>query len=415
MIEGLDLTDLDRFADGFPHEAFAVLRRDAPVWWHESTTHTPDGEGFWVVSRYDDVAAVAGDAATFSSDGSLQRPTGGGTLIEDLPGGFAAGVLLNMQDDPRHQQIRKLVAPAVSRRALAALEPVLAARTDQIVDEVMAADECDLVRVAAELPLLAIVGLMGVPEADRHQLFGWANTTLDHDDHDLGEHTPRMAEAGAAMAAYASDLIAAKRAESDGGIISAAVHGRLANPDGGATRSSEMELQMFFSLLVAAGSETTRNSIAGGVLAFIEHPDQWRRLRAEPSLLTPAVEEILRWTSSTTYNRRTATRTVELGGHQLVRGDKVTLWWPSANRDERQFPAADRFEIARTPNPHLAFGHGSHFCLGAALARMEMRLVFGALADRFGQIETAGPVEWTRSNKHTGIRHLPVRTSRADR
>ena len=385
------------------------------MWWHEPTVHTPGGEGFWVVSCYEDVAAAAGDPTTYSSDGSLQRPSGGGTLIEDLPGGFAAGVLLNMQDDPRHQRIRQLVAPAVSRRALIALEPVLAARTERLVDEVMAAEECDLVRVASELPLLAIVGLMGVPEDDRHRLFAWANTTLDHDDHDLGEHTEQMAAAGAAMADYATELIEAKRSEPDDGIISAAVHGRITGPDGGDEHLTDLELQMLFSLLVAAGSETTRNSIAGGVLAFIDHPDQWQRLRADPRLLAPAVEEILRWTSSTTYNRRTVTRSAVLGGQQVGVGDKVTLWWPSANRDERQFPAAERFDIARTPNAHLAFGHGSHFCLGAALARLEMRLVFGALIDRFGRFEAAGPVEWTRSNKHTGIRHLPVRMTRADR
>ena len=314
----IDLTDLDAFADGFPHDTFAVLRREAPVWWHEPTVHTPGGEGFWVVSCYEDVAAAAGDPTTFSSDGSLQRPSGGGTLIEDLPGGFAAGVLLNMQDDPRHQRIRKVVAPAVSRRALAALEPVLAARTERLVDEVMAAEECDLVRVASELPLLAIVGLMGVPDDDRHQLFAWANTTLDHDDHDLGEHTVQMAEAGAAMADYAAELIEAKRTEPDDGIISAAVHGRIPGPEGGDEPLTDLE-------------------------------------------------------------------------------------------------TADRFDIARTPNAHLAFGHGSHFCLGAALARLEMRLVFGALMDRFGRFDAAGPVEWTRSNKHTGIRHLPVRMTRADR
>ena len=166
---------------------------------------------------------------------------------------------------------------------------------------------------------------------------------------------------------------------------------------------------MFFNLAIAAGSETTRNSITAGVLAFIEHPEAWTRLRADRSLLGSAIEEVLRWSSSTTYNRRTATRDVERRGTRIRAGDKVLLWWQSANLDEAVFVEPTRFDISRDPNPHLTFGLGTHFCLGANLARLEMRLVFDGLADRFARIELAGPVERTRSNKHTGFRHLPVR------
>jgi len=433
----VDLTDLDRFVDGFPHDVFACLRADAPVWWHEPTEHTPGDEGFWVVSRYDDVLAVATDAASFSTDGSLVRPTGGGTLIEDLPGGFGAGVLLNMQDDPRHQQIRKLVTPAVAPKALAAMEPELRGRAEQIVDEaVTQGDTCDfLVEIAAELPLQAIARLLGVPQEDRHQLFAWAETNLDHDDADPDEAARRSAEASAAMFEYATRLVAAKRSQPDDGMLSAVANGRIRCPvDGQAGTQADgragtlvrtqadtdvdaaadepladLEVQMFFSLLVAAGSETTRNTIASGLLGFMADPVQWQRLQDDRDLMPTAVEEMLRWASSTTYNRRTATRDTELAGQSIATGDKVTLWWGSANFDERQFLDPFTFDITRTPNRHLAFGHGAHFCLGANLARLEIRVLFDVLLDRFSAVEQVGPVEWTRSNKHTGIRHLPVR------
>jgi len=166
---------------------------------------------------------------------------------------------------------------------------------------------------------------------------------------------------------------------------------------------------MFFSLIIAAGSENTRNSIAIGTMALTEHPDALEKLRNDRSLLPKAIEEILRWASSTPYNRRTATRDVQIGGQQIQAGDKVTLWWASANRDEAVFTDPYTFDIERNPNPHLAFGRGTHFCLGAALARMEIRVVLDALLDRVGKVSLTGPVEYVRSNKHAGVRHMPVR------
>jgi len=178
--------------------------------------------------------------------------------------------------------------------------------------------------------------------------------------------------------------------------------------DGQSGPLTDLEQQMFFNLLIAAGSETTRNSIAGGILAFAEHPDQWDALRSDRSLMPTAVEEVLRWTSSTAYNRRTATRDAELCGQRIGAGDKVTLWWSSANRDDEVFEGASSFDVTRDPNPHVTFGHGSHFCLGANLARIEIRLVFDGLLDRVDAVGIAGPVEWSRSNKHTSLRHVPV-------
>jgi len=404
----IDLTDLNRFNSGFPHDLFTALRRDAPVWFHPPTPHTPDGEGFWVLSRYAAIAAAASDAETFSSATGGTRD-GGGTIIEDLPVGFAAGVLLNMMDDPRHRRIRRLVTPSVSPRALAAMEADLRQRTTTILDAIADRGTCDfLVEVAAELPLQAIARLLGVPQEDRHRLFAWANATLDYDDRDLGTQSEKTRAAATAMFEYGGQLIAEKRRQPADDILSAVTHGRITGPDGEPGPLTDLELQMFFNLLIAAGSETTRNSIAVGLLALMQHPDQWRLLQSDRVLLPTAVEEFLRWASSTPYNRRTATRAVVVGDQTIRAGDKVTLWWASANRDEAVFADPFRFDIRRDPNPHLAFGHGSHFCLGANLARREMHLVFDALLDRFDEIALAGPVEWTRSNKHTGVRHMPV-------
>jgi cytochrome P450 len=247
-----------------------------------------------------------------------------------------------------------------------------------------------------------------VPQADRHQLFAWANATLDYDDRDLGALSEKSAAAGAAMFAYGSRLIEEKRRAPTDDLLSAVVHGTVPSTDGPAEPMTDLELQMFFNLLVHAGSETTRNSLALGVLALIERPEAWQHLRAAPALLPLAVEEILRWASSTPYNRRTAARDATIGGETIRAGDKVTLWWASANRDEAVFASPFDFDVGRTPNPHLAFGHGAHFCLGAALARLEIRVVLESLLARCRTIEPAGPVEWTRSNKHTGLRHMPV-------
>jgi cytochrome P450 len=413
-LRDLDLTDLSLFADGPPHAAFATLRDEAPLYWHEPTGHTPDGEGFWCLTRHADVAWAARDAATFSSCTGGGRD-GGGTLIEDLPLGLAAGVLFNMQDDPRHHHIRRLVTPAVSPRRLRDMEAELRQRSEQILDAAVAAGTCDfLVDVAAEFPLQAIAALLGVPQEDRHRFMEWADTTLDYDDRDPGEQSARSRDAGAAVTAYGRDLLEQKRrcpADDMVSVIATAELPGEADPGGPLT---DLEQQMFFSLLIAAGSETTRNTATAGLLALIDNPDQWQALREDRGLLPGAVEEMLRWASSTTYNRRTATRDVERHGRTIRAGDKVVLWWQAANFDERAFPDPMRFDIGRDPNPHLAFGLGSHFCLGANLARLELRLLFDALLDRVVSVTATGPVERTRSNKHTGFRHLPVELHAAD-
>jgi cytochrome P450 len=404
----LDLTDLDLFAAGFPHEAFTRLRREAPVWWHEPTDHTPDGTGFWVVSRHAEILAIASDAETFSSERAPDAP-GGGTLIEDLPYGFAAGVLLNMMDDPRHHRIRRLVTPAVAPRALALLEGELRARTATILDGVAARGRCDfLVDVAVELPLQAIAMLMGIPDEDRHDLMAWTNATLTYDDRELGTRSTGSEQAAAAMAEYGSALITRKLVEGGDDIVATVALATVEDDRGREQPLSDLELLMFFNLLIAAGSETTRNAIALGMAALIDHPAQWDMLRRDPSVWPTAVEEILRWSSPTLYNRRTATRQVEVAGQKIAAGDKVTLWWASANRDEAVFVDPFRFDIGRSPNAHLAFGHRSHFCLGASLARLEIRIMIEELQARFDRLSLDGPIERFRTNKHAGVKHMFV-------
>ncbi len=407
-LDDIDLTDLDRFAGGFPDDVFTLLRREDPVWWHPPTGHTPDGVGFWVVSSHARILEVVADAVTFSSEGAPDA-AGGGTLIEDLPLGFAAGVLLNMMDDPRHHRIRRLVTPAVAPRALALLESELRTRTALILDAVADRGRCDfLMEVAVELPLQATAMLMGVPNEDRHDLMAWSGVSLTYDDRELGGTSSAVQEASAAMAVYGSALVARKRSEGGDDILATVAGATIDGEDGTPAPLSELELLMFFNLLVAAGSETTRNAIALGMAALIEHPDQWALLRADPSLVPVAVEEILRWSSPTLYNRRTATCDVEVGGRQIRAGDKVTLWWASANRDEEVFDEPFRFDVRREPNPHLAFGYRSHFCLGANLARTEIRIMLEELLGRFDDFRLDGPIRRFRTNKHAGVKHMPV-------
>ncbi len=406
-LDRIDLCDLDRFADGFPHDDFTHLRDVEPVWFHPPTEHVPGGEGFWVVSRYADVLAAASDTTTFSSHTGGGRD-GGGTLIEDLPEGFT-GVLLNMTDDPLHQRMRTLLTPALAPRALRALSDELRGRARRIVAAAVERRDVDLLTdVAAELPLQAAAGLLGVPQDERRQLIEWADATLDYSDRDLGARSERAAAASAEMFAYGQDLIARRRRDPGEDLLSLAAVGTVV--DEGVERPlRDDELQLLFTLLVAAGTETTRNTIAVGVAALADRPDDWASLAADPDAVPTAVEEMLRWASSTPYNRRTATVDTELGGQHLRAGDKVTLWWASANRDEREFVDPFRFDVRRAPNRHLAFGHGGHFCLGARLARLEIRCLLVELLASVASVERTGEIEWTRSNKHTGVRYLPVR------
>ncbi|ORA32295.1 cytochrome P450 [Mycobacterium aquaticum] len=398
-----DLTDLDNFAHGFPHELFAEHRRVAPVYWHPPTEHTPDGEGFWSVATHAETLAVLRDPSTFSSVTGGSRPFGG-TLLQDLS---IAGQVLNMMDDPRHAEIRRLVSSGLTPRMIRRVEDDLRTRARGLLDSVSPGERFDfVVDVAAELPMQMICILLGVPDSERHWLFEAIEPQFDFGSARTASVGQLSAEeAGTRMYTYGQELIAAKRAHPTDDMLSVVANASLADA---LTPLSDMELYLFFSLLFSAGAETTRNAVAGGLLALIEHPDQLQLLRSDPALLPTAIEEMVRWTSPSPSKRRTATRSVSLGGCDIEAGQKVQVWEGSANRDQSVFADADIFDITRKPNPHLGFGYGVHYCLGANLARLELRVLFEELLERFSSARLVQPVEWTRSNRHTGIRHLVV-------
>jgi cytochrome P450 len=402
-LSGIDFTDLDNFANGFPHELFAVHRREAPVYWHDPTDNTPDGEGFWSVATYAETLEVLRDPVTFSSVTGGSRAFGG-TLLQDLA---IAGQVLNMMDDPRHSQIRRLVSSGLTPRMIRRVEDDLRARARRLLDAVVPGEPFDfVVDIAAELPMQMICILLGVPESERHWLFEAIEPQFDFGGSRKASLSQlSVEEAGSRMYAYGQELIASKRAEPTDDMLSMVANATLEDTD---APLSDLELYLFFSLLFSAGAETTRNGVAGGLLALAEHPEQLHALRGDFDMLPSAIEEIVRWTSPSPSKRRTATRDATLGGQSIETGQKVQIWEGSANRDAGVFDRADEFDIARKPNPHLGFGQGVHYCLGANLARLELRVLYEELLARFGTMRVVRPVEWTRSNRHTGIRHLVV-------
>jgi cytochrome P450 len=399
-LAGVDLTDLDNFASGFPHSLFAVHRREAPVYWHPATENTPDGEGFWSVAAYAETLAVLKDPETYSSVTGGSRAYGG-TLLQDLS---IAGQVLNMMDDPRHSQIRRLVSSGLTPRMVTRVEDDLRSRTRRLLDSIEAGEAFDfVVDVAAELPMQMICILLGVPESERHWLFEAIEPSFDFGGSRKASITRlSIEEAGSRMYTYGQELIASKRANPTDDMLSVVANASLENP------VSDVEVYLFFNLLFSAGAETTRNAVAGGLLALAENPDQFSVLRSSLDLLPTAIEEMVRWTSPSPSKRRTATRAVSLGGQSIEPGQKVLVWEGSANRDSLVFDHPDTFDVARKPNPHLGFGQGVHYCLGANLARLELRVLFEELLGRFSSVQVVKPVEWTRSNRHTGIRHLVV-------
>ncbi|WP_425004729.1 cytochrome P450 [Mycolicibacterium sp. S3B2] len=395
----IDFTDLDNFAEGFPHALFALHREQAPVYWHAPTENTPDGEGFWSVATHAETLAVLRDPETYSSVTGGERPFGG-TLLQDLP---IAGQLLNMMDDPRHAAVRRLVSSGLTPRMIRRVEDDLRERACRLLDEVEPGTPVDfLVDVAAEVPMQMICILLGVPESERHWLFEAIEPSFDFGGSRKASITRlSVEEAGSRMYAYGQELIAAKRAQPSDDMLSVVVNS--ADPE-----LSDIESYLFFNLLFSAGAETTRNAIAGGLLALAEHPDAYRKLRADPALLPTAIEEMVRWTAPSPSKRRTVTRPATLGGQSLEPGQKVLVWEGSANRDGAVFTDPELFDIRRKPNPHMGFGHGVHYCLGANLARLELRVLFEEILGRYSEVRLAAPVEWARSNRHTGIRHLVV-------
>jgi cytochrome P450 len=399
----IDLNNLDLFARGEQYEAWRVLRAQAPVFWQERVP----GLGFWSVTRYDDALKVYHNPETYSSESgiSLQFTTIGANASAEQAG---FGQMMIMTDPPRHGKIRSLINRRLTPRAVAVFEPQIRQITTDVIDAVIGNGECDfVVDVAAKLPTAVICEMMGIPREYWDAMFTLGNQSIGTDD---PEYQQGRSAADTGMAAQAqvfshfSKWISERRTNPGDDLISALIHGDV---DG--AKLTDLEVLFNSFLLIIGGQETTRNATSGGILALIENPAQRARLSRDPSLLPLAMEEFLRWTSPVTHVMRIAKKDAELRGQKILKGQRVVIWNASANRDESVFAHPDVFDITRTPNDHLAFGHGEHFCIGANLARLELRVMIEEVARRLPDLELSGPVERLRSNFVAGIKHMPVR------
>jgi cholest-4-en-3-one 26-monooxygenase len=400
-LSDIDLLDRDRFAQGVPHDWFTYLRHHAPVYKHPE----PNGPGFWVVTKYDDVVTVGRDGATYSSD----QKRGGVVVLEEpeVEMNFEqGGNLMLTMDAPEHTRYRKLVNRGFTPRQMRMLEPHIRELTSAILDGVIEQGGCDyVVDVAAEVPLQVIAEMLGVPMADRHKLFEWSNRMIGSEDPEYMVSQEEVMNAQVEMFMYANELAVQRRSEPRDDIITALLDAEI---DG--DRLSEMDFNLFFLLIAVAGNETTRNSISHGIKAFCDFPEQYQLLVEDPSRSQSATEEIVRWASPVMYFRRNVTRDTELHGQKLEAGDKVSIWYISANRDEDVFDEPFKFDILRSPNEHVGFGGGGpHHCLGANLARMEIYVLLEEMAKRVPKIERTGDAQPLRSNFIAGIKHMPVK------
>jgi cholest-4-en-3-one 26-monooxygenase len=394
----VNLADPGNFVAAVPHEMFDVLRREAPVWFHPGTDEV---EGFWCIVKYADLVDLSRDYGHASSE------LGGITLhdasAEDLE---LQRQMMLMMDPPKHTKLRLLVNKGFTPRMIGRLEEHIGEVTKSIVDEVAGRGECDfVVEIAAQLPLRVIVEMMGVPDEDRPKIFEWTNRLIGSEDPEYNVSRDEAIGAATEMFMYSTELAAAKRANPADDIISTLLQAEV---DG--NRLTDTEFNLFFQLLSVAGNETTRNLISNGMQFLFDHPDQWAKLIADRSLLPGAIDEMLRYASPVMYMRRTAPEDFELRGQTIRAGDKIALWYISANRDEDVFDDPNRFDITRSPNEYVAFGGGGpHFCLGANLAKLEIRVMFEEILDRLPDIELAGDIQRLRSNFINGIKHMPVR------
>ena len=398
---GFDFTDPDIYAHRLPVQELAELRRAAPVWWNEQPLDQGgfgDG-GYWVVSKHRNIRDVSLRTEVFSSATKSIVPR----YREDLAEGQieAGRTSMIMMDDPEHSRLRKIVSRAFTPRAVERLRADLAERARRITAVAAAEGSGDFVRqVACELPLQAIAGLLGVPLEDYDKLFDWTNNMIGSDDPEFADNDA-LTSAGELMW-YAMQLAARKREDPGDDIVTALVE---ADADGQAL--SEAEFGMFVVTLAVAGNETTRNSITQGMMAFTENPDQWELFKAQRPKTAP--DEIIRWATPITAFQRTALQDTQLGGARIGKGQRVVLFYRSANFDEEVFDEPHSFDIMRSPNPHLGFGGtGAHYCIGANLARMTIDLMFNAIADQLPDLTAVADPERLRSSFINGIKHWPV-------
>jgi cytochrome P450 len=408
----VDLFDPRVYERGIPYGDFARVRETAPVSWQEEPAILgwPAGPGFWAVTCHADVAKVSRTPATFSAQlgaTQLRDPE-----PEDLD--FIRQMMLNL-DPPEHSRLRKIMNAGFTPAGVRRMVPIVERYAAEVVDTVAPLGECDLAdEVAADFPLLTLCAVMGVPVADRHLLYQWTNRVIGYQDDDYDEHlvdpdtgkplNPRSPKALADMFAYAHELAEHKRTHPGDDLVTTLLHAQV---DG--ERISDGEFKMMFFLFTVAGNDTTHSAVPGAVQALFDHPDQLGWLREDlDGRLPGSIEELLRFAPPVIHFRRTAATDAELGGARIRQGDKVVVFYPAANRDPEVFDEPDALRLDRVRVPHLTFGIGPHFCLGNALARVQMRVLLRELLTRLQDIRPAGPVVRLRSNFINGIKRMPV-------
>jgi cholest-4-en-3-one 26-monooxygenase len=397
----INLVDPDVYQrDGAPHDVFGWLRQHDPVYWH-ADGGMPGWPGFWAVTRHADVEHVSRHPELFSSARRL-------SLFGEVPEHhiqIQRLMMLNM-DPPQHTRQRAFVNRGFTPRMIGRLEQHVTAICHSLLDNIQERGRADFVtEIAAPLPLWVICELVGAPVEDRGRIFELSNQLVGSADPEYQVAAGAQQTAAAEVYAYGQSLADRRRGQPADDIVT-----KLLQPNDSGEALTTAEFDTFFLLLTVAGNETTRNAAAGGMLALFEHPDQWERLLDKPELIPLAAEEIVRWVSPVNMFRRTAMRDTELGGRQVAEGDKVVVFYTSANRDEDVFAGPQQFDVGREPNPHTGFGGGGpHFCLGRHLAAMELRILLQGLTERMPDIRLDGDVSRLRSNFINGIKHMPVR------
>ena len=398
---GYDFTDPDILENGIPVTEFAQLRRTAPVWWNEQPESIFEDGGYWVITRHADIKAISRDGDLWSTNrkGVVMRMPDG-TTPDQLE--LTKAMLIN-HDAPEHTRLRKLVSRLFTPRAVAGLEEKLATAAREIVADARQKTSGNFVDdIAMRLPLLAIADMLGVPERDREKLFGWTNSIMNTEDPDFESD---YVAANAELMGYAYTMAEERRRCPADDIVTKLVQADLENGDG--EWMDDIEFAFFVILLAVAGNETTRNAMTHGMNAFLDNPQQWELFLSERP--ETAADEIVRWATPVHCFQRTATADTELGGVAISEGQRVGLFYSSANYDETVFDRPFEFNIVRNPNPHLGFGgNGAHFCIGANLARMEIKLIFNEIADQIPDISKLGEPQRLRSGWLNGVKDLQV-------
>jgi linalool 8-monooxygenase len=403
-LDEIGLKNPDLYLDGPPHELFARLRAEDPVHWNPET----DERGFWAITKYDDIVAVSKNPELFSS----AREHGGHRMFDENVVGLASigkagetdAPMISM-DPPEHNRYRRMVSPGFSPSRIRALEDRVRERVGAILDRLGDRNECEFVtEVAAELPIQVLAELLGIPQEDRLKLFDRSNSMIAEDDPELRKSPEAVATDLRAMAEYSLRLWQDRLTNPGSDLVSMLAHSEIE----GEKMSMERYLGTFL-LLAVAGNETTRNSISGGLVTLAQYPEERRRLATYPGALATAAAELIRYVSPVMHMRRTATADTEIRGKKIRAGDKLILWYVSANRDEEVFSDPNRFDVTRAEAPSLGFGIGEHYCLGARLAELQLRVFFGEFLKRYPEAAPCGEIRRMRSNFIAGIKELPVR------